>query len=96
MALIQPCKTSAVYEAIPERRVKLDMDAFETNLRTQGWDIVANGGIILVVKKGRDNASVFEDGKALIKTQEKSVAERVWNELSAHYVLKGTRRTAPL
>lgn len=81
MVLIQPCRTSAAYEVIPERRLRLDITALEKNVQAGGWEVLVNGGIILVVRKGKDDASIFNDGKVLIKTQERAVAERVWSDL---------------
>lgn len=85
MVLLQPCKTTAAYEAIPERDLRLDLEAVERNLHASGWRTLANAGIMLVIQRGADDASVFQSGKLLIKTRDPAVAERVWGEISAQY-----------
>lgn len=80
MVLIRPCKTSAAYEAIPERDLHVDLPALEDRLRELGWTSVANAGIMLVVRK-RLEATIFQSGKLLIKTQAQPEAEEVWREL---------------
>lgn len=81
MALLRPCKTSAAYEAIPERELRLDLAALEARLASHGWHTLASAGLLLVLRKGVDDATLFQSGKVLIKTTDRSVAERVWGEL---------------
>lgn len=81
MVLIQPCKTTAAYEAIPERDLGLDLGRLEGDLVARGWQPVANAGILLVVRK-RLETSIFQSGKLLIKTRNRVEAEAVWSELA--------------
>jgi hypothetical protein len=85
MVLLQPCKTTAAYEAIPERDLGLDLETVERSLHGAGWRTLANAGVMLVIQRGPDDASVFRSGKLLVKTRDPVVAQRVWAEVSAHY-----------
>ena len=49
MVLIQPCKTTAAFEAIPERDLDLDLDRLEERLVAAGWRSVANARVLLIV-----------------------------------------------
>ncbi len=89
MVLLQPCKTTAAYEAIPERDLRLDMRELERRLHAAGWRTLADAGIMLVVQKENRDASVFQSGKLLIKTLDPAVAQRVWEELSTLYPGRG-------
>lgn len=83
MAVLRPCKTSAAFEAIPERDLALDLDALERRLVGDGWRTVANARVLLVVAKDLE-ATVFPSGKVLIKTTERPTAERVWGAIQPH------------
>jgi hypothetical protein len=85
MVLLQPCKTTAAYEAIPERDLGLDLEAVEQRLHGAGWETLANAGVMLVIRRGADDASVFKSGKLLVKTRDATVARRIWADVSAHY-----------
>lgn len=85
MVLLQPCRTTAAYEAIPEGDLGLDLGRFAEHAQRLGWEVLADAGVMLVVRRGPDDASVFRSGKLLIKTRDRTVAERVWTELSALY-----------
>lgn len=87
MVLIQPCSTTAAYEAIPERDLRLDMPRLRDQLEAHGWRTLADAGIMLVIQKGADDASIFRSGKILVKTRDPAVAQRVWNELNTLYPL---------
>jgi TATA-box binding protein (TBP) (component of TFIID and TFIIIB) len=86
MVLLRPCKTTAAYEAIPERELQLDLDRVEGALHARGWRTLANAGLMLVVQRGPDDASIFRSGKLLVKTRDADVARRVWEEIGPLYV----------
>lgn len=90
MTVLRPCKTTAAYEAIPERDLGLDLDAVEERLAADGWRTVANAGVLLVMAREKE-ATVFPSGKVLIKTTERPVAERVWDAIRPHL---GTQEVA--
>lgn len=85
LVLLQPCKTTAAFEAIPDSDLRLDLEAVEQRLHAAGWRTLANAGVMLVIRRGTDDASVFKSGKLLIKTRDATVAQRVWTEISPHY-----------
>lgn len=45
MVLIQPCRTTAALEAIPEADLDLDISALEPHLERDGWEPRVNAGI---------------------------------------------------
>lgn len=81
MVLIQPCRTAAALEAIPDWDLDLDIAALEPKLEENGWEPRVNAGIMLIVRKSHE-ATIFRNGRVLIKTQDRHVAEGVWGDLS--------------
>lgn len=90
MVLIQPCRTTAALEAIPEADLDLDINALEPQLERDGWEPRVNAGIMLIVRKQHE-ATIFRNGRILIKTQDRRVAESVWTELEPR-LLEASRR----
>lgn len=86
MVVLRPCKTTAAYEAVPERDLRLDLGALEPRFHEQGWVTLANAGVMLVLQRGPDDVSLFRSGKLLIKTRDASVAERVWRDVGPLYL----------
>lgn len=84
VVLFRPCATTAAYEALPEHDLALDMPKLRAELETDGWRIVADAGVLLVVQRDRDDVSVFQSGKLMIKTREDAEARRVWKSVQAH------------
>jgi hypothetical protein len=82
--LVQPCATSAGYEARPRKPLKLSLDEAEAALRKAGVEILRNAGIVLLARaqplapglgsQGCD-VTVFPTGKLLLKTTSQQVAE---------------------
>ena len=79
--LVQPCKSSAAYEAIPQNEQKLDLIALEPILEEKGFKIEANAEVILVVTRGGQEISIFAKGKLLIKVAEQEEAEKIAGEM---------------
>lgn len=73
--MLQLCANRAGYEAVPERRLRLDLADVEARAVAHGFDALTNAGIILVLRWGTLELSVFESGKLLFKTREPSVAD---------------------
>lgn len=86
MVLLRPCRTTAAYEAIPERDLRLDLGALETVFHREGWRTLANAGVMLVMQRGTDDVSLFQSGKLLIKTRDAAVAQRVWRDVGPLYL----------
>lgn len=80
MVLIRPCRSTAALEAIPESDWDLDLAKLEPRLVGDGWTSRVNAVIMLIVRKAHE-ATIFRNGRVLIKTQDVDVAEAVWNDL---------------
>lgn len=72
--VLELCKNRAGHEAVPEQPVQLDLGDVETRLTRAGFESLANAGIILVVRWGAVEMSVFESGKLLFKTKDEKAA----------------------
>lgn len=88
--LVKPCKTSAAYEAIPDKDLCFDIDESADRLK-QDYDIVANVKIMLVVKGACEisicprseicescnpyGISTHRSGKLIIKTDSEEKAK---------------------
>ncbi len=73
--MIRLCANRAGHEAVPERRLALDLADVEGRAVRFGFDALTNAGVILVLRWGTLEVSVFESGKLLFKTKEAASAE---------------------
>ena len=80
-SVLELCKNRAGYEAVPRTRMSLDLATVERRLAGSGFEPLVNARVILVVKWGAVETSVFESGKLLFKTREKEDAEAVMHAL---------------
>ncbi|MBI4393428.1 MAG: hypothetical protein HY556_06500 [Euryarchaeota archaeon] len=76
--ILEPCKTRAGFEAIPENKLAWDLGKAEAALAAAGIPTIANAGVILVVDAGCE-VSLFESGKLLFKTPNRALAEESMN-----------------
>jgi ArsR family metal-binding transcriptional regulator len=77
---IKPCKFDA-YEAVPKGKVSLNLDACERVLSKNGYRILANPKVMLVVEKGVE-ISIYPRGRLLMHpVKEREDAERIAKEL---------------
>jgi ArsR family metal-binding transcriptional regulator len=81
--LVHPCKSTAAYEAVPQNQQmkKLNLSETEQKLSKLDYEILANAEILLVVRKGSCEISIYPSGKLLIKIEEQSEAEKIASEL---------------
>jgi hypothetical protein len=86
--VLEPCKTRAGFEAIPEEKLKWDLETVEGELAAAGIPTIVNAGVILVVDAGCE-VSLFESGKLLFKTPNRALAEESMNAVLD--VMKVTR-----
>ena len=77
---LKPCKSSAAFEMVPEKEVKIDLKEASETLVSCGFELVLNAKVILIVKKDFE-VSIYPSGKLIIKTDSKEVAENVANEV---------------
>jgi TATA-box binding protein (TBP) (component of TFIID and TFIIIB) len=73
-SVLELCRNRAGYEAIPQRKLKLDLRGVERDLKESGFEPLANAGILLVVRWEDVELSVFESGKLLFKTRDEGKA----------------------
>ena len=79
---IKPCKYDA-YEAVPKRKISLDLDECERALANKGYEIMSNPRVMLVVKKGSE-ITIYPHGRLLMHpVKNKEEAELVARELFA-------------
>jgi hypothetical protein len=79
---IKPCKYDA-YEAVPKRKISLDLDDCERTLASKGYEILSNPRVMLVVKKGVE-VTIYPHGRLLMHpVKGKQEAELVARELFA-------------
>ncbi len=81
---IRPCKADA-FEVVPKRRVTLDIDECERLLAADGYEIVSNRGVMLVVRKGIE-MTLYPHGRILMhpvdsKEDAQRMAEAVYASL---------------
>ncbi|HVL48634.1 MAG TPA: hypothetical protein VM889_08770 [Candidatus Thermoplasmatota archaeon] len=79
-SVLELCRNRAGYEAVPEKRMRLDLARVQATLERSGFTTLANAGIILVAKVGPVEMSVFESGKILVKTPYEDHARRAQAE----------------
>jgi ArsR family metal-binding transcriptional regulator len=77
---VKPCKYDA-YEAVPKEKVTLDLDHVEEILSKNGYEILSNPKVMLVVKKGEE-ITIYPRGRLLIHpVRERERAEALAKEL---------------
>ena len=81
MYIFKPCKTTASYEAIPKKQIKLNLDECEEKLKDCGYDVVCNAKVMLIVKKEHE-VSIYPTGMMIIKSEKEEVARREIGKIS--------------
>lgn len=77
---VKPCKFDA-YEAVPKIKVDLDLDLCEKILSGKGYEILANPGVMLVVRKDIE-MTLYPGGRVLMHpVKDRSEASRRAKEL---------------
>lgn len=61
---VRPCRFEA-FEAVPRDRMDLDLADCERRLRSAGYEVLSNAGVMLVVRKGVE-VTVYPHGRLLI------------------------------
>lgn len=80
--LLRPCKNTAAFEAIPDERRKLDLKALQAALAEDGWALVADAGVMLIMRRDIE-VSVYYSGKMLLKTLDPEAARAAFKEVHA-------------
>lgn len=84
VALLRPCSTSAGFTATPEPPRRTDMARLKRGLLAAGYTMVVDARIILIVRKAGVETSLYDDGKALLKTTDRAAAEAAYADLEPH------------
>ena len=83
MALLKPCSTSAGFTSTPEPPQRIDMARLKRDLVGDGYTVVVDAAIILIVRKSVES-SLYDNGKVLLKTTDRAAAEQAFAELEPH------------
>lgn len=83
MVLLRPCASSAGFLATPEKQRRVDMTRLKAALAGDGFDILLDARIILLVRRGVES-SVYDTGKVLLKTTDPQEAEVAYAALRPH------------
>jgi hypothetical protein len=83
VALLRPCSTSAGFTATPEPPRRIDMERLKAALLRDGYLVVVDAKIILIVRKGVES-SLYDNGKVLLKTTDRAAAEAAYADLVGH------------
>jgi hypothetical protein len=83
VVLLRPCATSAGFTATPEPPRRVDMGRLKQALVAQGYQVVVDAKIILIVRKEVES-SLYDNGKVLLKTTDRAAAEAAYADLEPH------------
>ena len=79
---VKPCRHDA-YEAVPKKKISLDLDEAEKVLHARGYEILANPRVMLVVKKVHE-ITVYPHGRLFMHpVRDRETAEKIAKELYA-------------
>ncbi len=81
--LLRPCKSSAVFEALPQqmgKKFQLDLSNCRKSLEALGYVEVCDAKILLIMEKSIE-VTIFPTGKLIIKTDSHDSAEQIMNEI---------------
>ena len=81
MYILKPCKSTASYEAIPKKQIKLDLDECEEKLKNCGYEVVCNAKVMLIVKKEHE-VSIYPTGMMVIKSNKEDIARKEIGDIS--------------
>lgn len=82
MALLRPCSTAAGFTATPERERRVDMPLLKRSADAAGFAVVVDAKVVLIVRDTEGvESSVYQDGKVLLKTDDRGAAEAAYTRL---------------
>ncbi|HJQ93903.1 MAG TPA: hypothetical protein VJ874_06425 [Candidatus Thermoplasmatota archaeon] len=95
MSLLRPCATSAGFLATRDPPWRMDMAGLKGRLSAAGYSVVVDAKVILIVRKAVGEgpaveSSLYDNGKALLKTTDRPAAEAAFADLEPH--LAASRR----
>lgn len=82
MALLRPCSTTAGFTATPEQPRRVAIPVLKQTAEAAGFSIIIDAKVVLIVRDQEGvESSVYEDGKVLLKTDDRSAAEAAYTRL---------------
>lgn len=81
--LLRPCKSTAAFEALPNQNgtgAKIDLIECQAALEGLGYEEVCDARVLIIMKKEIE-VTIYPDGKLILKTDNKEIAERIMNEI---------------
>ena len=85
--LLKPCKTSAGFTSTLRKKAKVDLKAAKQTLETAGYKITDVE--VMLILEGPASLTLYESGKLLLKTNEKSEAQIVADSIYGQLGLSG-------
>jgi hypothetical protein len=84
VSLLRPCATSAGFTATRDPPWRMDMPRLKRDLAAAGYAIVVDAKVVLIVRHGAVESSVYDNGKVLLKTTDRPAAETAFAHLEPH------------
>jgi hypothetical protein len=81
--LLRPCKSTAAFEALPNQnsqKAEINLTDCQIALEGLGYEEVCDARILIIMKKEIE-VTIYPDGKLILKTDTKEIAERIMNEI---------------
>ena len=85
--LLKPCKTSAGFTSTLRKKAKVDLKVAKQTLETAGYKITDVE--VMLILEGPASLTLYESGKLLLKTNEKSEAQSVADSIYGLLGLSG-------
>lgn len=80
MLIVQPCKTSAAYEAVPKKKLDLSLDKIEEKLKEKKHNILSKTNFLLITTYENMRITIYKSGKLMINgIKEKEAAQNIAN-----------------
>jgi len=90
--LLKPCRTSAGFTSTLRKKTKLDLKEAGKKLESVGYKITDVE--VMLILEGPANLTLYESGKLLLKTNEKSEAQGVADAIYGLLGLAGEKDAA--
>lgn len=73
---IRPCKTKGALEVVPVEPVALALEQVEQVLRSQRFEVVNAGVLVVATRDDVAKTTLYEDGKMLVMTLDPRLAHK--------------------
>jgi TATA-box binding protein (TBP) (component of TFIID and TFIIIB) len=78
----KPCASRTAYEFVPKRKQDYDLEKLSQKLRKEGVYIEVDTPILMMLKAGERNLTLFRSGKIVVKeTKDEKTARAAAQEL---------------